>query len=59
MKIKNLYTIAMIIIAGVLVWEQTKSSPNIWVQIIGIVLFFYGMMKLSRKVTSKNQEKEE
>ena len=59
MKIKNIYIIAMIIIAGILVWEQTKSSPNMWIQIIGIVLFFYGMMKLSQKVSSKNQEKEE
>jgi len=59
MKIKNFYIIAMIIIVGVLFWEQTKEKPNVWFLAIGVVLFFYGMMKLSSKTPSKNEDKEE
>jgi hypothetical protein len=33
--------------------------PNTWVQIMGFVLLFYGMMRLSRKVPSKNQDEKE
>ncbi len=56
MKTKNLYLIGMIIIAIVLLWEQSKEKHNIWIQIIGIICFFYGMMKLSAKTPSKNKE---
>ncbi|MGH2667073.1 hypothetical protein [Flavobacterium sp.] len=59
MKIKNRYIIAMIIVAIVLIWEQTKPAPNVWIRVIGVVLFFYGMMKLSAKTPSKNEENEE
>lgn len=49
----------MIIVAIVLIWEQTKPAPNVWIRVIGVVLFFYGMMKLSAKTPSKNEENEE
>jgi hypothetical protein len=59
MKIKTIYIIAMIVVAGVLLWEQTKPNSNVWIKVIGALLFFYGMMKLSAKTPSKNQENEE
>jgi spore maturation protein SpmA len=59
MKVKSIYIVLMVIVAIVLFWEQTKVKHNIYIQIIGIVCFFYGMMKLSAKVPSKNQDKEE
>ena len=59
MKVKGIYIIAMIIVAGILVWEQTKEKPAVWIQVIGVILFFYGMSRLSRKTPSKNQENEE
>lgn len=49
----------MVLVAIALIWEQTKVKPNIWLQIIGVVLFFYGMARLSAKTPSKNQENEE
>ena len=49
----------MIVVVGVLFWQQNSEKPNVWVQVMGFVLLFYGMMRLSRKVSSKNQEREE
>lgn len=59
MKVKNRYIIAMIVVAIVLLWEQTKPAPSVWIRVIGVILFFYGMMRLSAKTPSKNQENEE
>jgi glucose uptake protein GlcU len=59
MKLKNLNIIIMLVIAGLLIWEQTKEKPSIWIQVVGIVFFFYGMIKLSAKTPSKNQDNEE
>ena len=30
-------------------YEQTKAKPNIYILIVSIVVFMYGMMKLSAK----------
>lgn len=49
----------MIVVAGFLIWDQTKLKPNIWIQSLGILLFFYGMSQLSSKTPSKNQENQE
>ena len=40
-------------------YEQTKEKPNVYVLCITIVIFMYGIMKLSTKITSKNQEEKE
>ncbi len=49
----------MILIAGILIWEQGKEKPNVWIQVVGVILFFYGMSRLSAKTPSKNNENEE
>ncbi len=49
----------MIVVVGVLFWQQNSDKPNVWVQVMGFVLLFYGMMRLSRKVPSKNNEQDE
>lgn len=59
MKKSTLYTIIMIVVIVILIWEQTKITPNIWIQVAGILIFFYGMSKLSAKVPSKNNENQE
>lgn len=59
MKVKSIYIIAMLLIAVILIWEQGKEKPNVWIQVIGVVLFFYGMSRLSAKTPSKNEENEE
>jgi hypothetical protein len=43
----------------VALYEQSKAKPNVYVTVAGIVVFMFGMMRLSAKVPSKNSEKEE
>ena len=59
MKFKNIYIIVMLLIVALLIWQQTKAQPSIWIQIPAIIIFFFGMSKLSAQTPSKNQEKEE
>ncbi|RRJ91393.1 hypothetical protein [Flavobacterium macacae] len=56
---KKLFIPIMIIAIGVALYEQSKSSPNIYIMIVAIVLFMYGMMRLTAKVPSKNEENSE
>ncbi|MCF8320421.1 MAG: hypothetical protein K9I35_04335 [Flavobacterium sp.] len=49
----------MIIAILVAFYEQSLDKKNVYIQVISIVIFMIGMMKLSAKVPSKNQEKEE
>ena len=49
----------MIVAIIIAFYEQNKVEKNIYIIIIAIVIFMFGMMKLSAKITSKNQEKEE
>lgn len=52
--------IPMIIVAIIIAfYEQSKSEKNIYIIIIAIVIFMFGMMRLSAKIPSKNQEKED
>lgn len=59
MKIKNIYIIAMLFVMGLLIWENSKPKPNVWIEVAGVVVFFYGMMRLSAKTPSKNQDNDE
>ena len=56
---KKLYIPIMIIAGGAALYEQSKASPNIYIMIGAIVLFMYGMMRLTAKVPSKNQDNSE
>jgi outer membrane biosynthesis protein TonB len=44
------------ILAGL--YEQSKERPNIYIQIVALVVFMYGMMQLSAKTPSKHSEPE-
>jgi outer membrane biosynthesis protein TonB len=44
------------ILAGL--YEQSKDRPNIYIQIVALVVFMYGMMQLSAKTPSKHVEPE-
>ena len=58
MKVFSKILIPIIIIAAYFIFnEQNKSSQNIYILIIAIVVFMFGMMKLSAKTPSKNSEK--
>jgi hypothetical protein len=49
----------MIIAIIIAFYEQSLDKKNVYIQVISIVIFMIGMMKLSAKVPSKNQEKED
>lgn len=43
----------------VVLYEQRSAQKNVYIMVIAIVIFMFGMMRLSSKTPSKNQEKEE
>ena len=50
------FTLVAIIVG---LYEQSKEKPNVYVLCITIVIFMYGIMKLSAKTPSKNQEEKD
>jgi hypothetical protein len=40
-------------------FEQVSDDKNVYITVIAIAIFMFGMMRLSAKTPSKNQEKEE
>ena len=40
-------------------YEESKAEKNIYFIVIAVVIFMIGMMKLSAKTPSKNQDKED
>jgi uncharacterized membrane protein YoaK (UPF0700 family) len=54
------FTILLMVLAiGVAFYEQTSTDKNVYVMVIAIVIFMMGMMKLSSKTPSKNQDNED
>lgn len=49
----------MIVAISVALYEQVSADKNIYIMVIAIAIFMCGMMQLSAKTPSKNQEKEE
>ena len=49
----------MIIAILVAFYEQRSQDKNVYITVIAIAVFMFGMMRLSAKTPSKNQEKEE
>ena len=39
-------------------FEQSKDKPNIYILCAAVAVFMFGMMNLSSKIPSKNQEEE-
>jgi len=56
---RKLYIPIMIITGGAALYEQSKAAPNIYIMIGAIIIFMYGMMRLTAKVPSKNQDNSE
>ena len=40
-------------------FEQSKETPNIYITVIAIAVFMLGMMQLSAKTPSKNQNNDQ
>ena len=49
----------MIVAIIVAFYEQVSNTGNVYITVISIVVFMIGMMQLSAKTPSKNQEKED
>ncbi len=49
----------MLIAIAVAFYEQTTTDKNVYVTVIAMAIFMFGMMRLSAKTPSKNQDKEE
>lgn len=56
---KKLIIPIMIVAIILAIYEQSKADKNVYIMIIAIVIFMFGMMRLSAKTPSKNQDKEE
>ncbi|MFV5702020.1 hypothetical protein ACM55F_09105 [Flavobacterium sp. XS2P12] len=49
----------MVIAITVALYEQVSAEKNVYIMVIAIVIFMMGMMQLSAKTPSKNQDKED
>ena len=49
----------MVVAILVALFEQVKKKKNVYIMVIAIVIFMMGMMQLSAKTPSKNQDKED
>ena len=56
---KKFFIPIMIIAILVALYEQSKADKNIYILVIAIIVFMIGMLLLSAKTPSKNQDKED
>ncbi len=49
----------MVVAIIIALYEQVSAEKNVYVMVIAIVVFMMGMMQLSAKIPSKNQDKED
>ena len=56
---KRLLIPIMIIAIFIAFYEQSSEDKNVYIMIIAIVIFMFGMMRLSSKTPSKNQDKQD
>nr|WP_315207915.1 hypothetical protein [uncultured Flavobacterium sp.] len=49
----------MVLAITVALYQQVSAEKNVYVMVIAIVVFMMGMMQLSAKTPSKNQDKED
>lgn len=53
---KIAYILVTLFFVGWAINEQTKTTPNIWIQIVAVILFFYAMSRLMSKTSSNTME---
>ena len=56
---KTFKILIMILAISVALYEQVSAEKNMYITVVAIVVFMFGMMQLSAKTPSKNQDKEE
>ncbi len=56
---KNLYWLIMVVAIGVAFYEQNSDEKNTIVMVIALGVFIFGLIKLSAKIPSKEQNKDD
>jgi hypothetical protein len=56
---KKFVILIMVLAIGTAFYQQTSADKNIYVMVAAIVIFMMGMMRLSSKTPSKNQDNNE
>lgn len=56
---KKLLLPIMIIAILIAFYEQSLEKKNVYISVVAIAVFMFGMMKLSAKTPSRNQDKED
>ena len=49
----------MVVAITIALYEQVNAEKNVYIMVIAFVIFMMGMMQLSAKTPSKNQDKED
>ncbi|MBW4361403.1 hypothetical protein [Flavobacterium taihuense] len=56
---KKFIILLMAVAIGIALYEQASAEKNVYIMVIAIVVFMMGMMRLSSKTPSKNEDKNE
>ncbi|WP_298141718.1 hypothetical protein [Flavobacterium sp.] len=56
---RKLFYLLIMIAFVVAFYNQRQEKPNVIIAVIAVVIFMFGMMKLSSKIESKNKENDE
>jgi len=56
---KKIIILIMALAIGIAFYEQTSADKNVYIMVVAIVIFMMGMMRLSSKTPSKNQDNNE
>ena len=49
----------MVVAITIALYEQVNAEKNVYIMVIAFVVFMMGMMQLSAKTPSKNQDKDD
>lgn len=58
-KMRKFIIPIMVVAITIALYEQVSAEKNVWILVIAIVVFMMGMMQLSAKTPSKNQDKDD
>lgn len=59
LKMKKIVLLIMVVAIAVAFNEQISKEKNVYIMVGAILVFMFGMMRLSAKTPSKNQDKKE
>lgn len=59
MNMKKILIPVLFVTGFVLLYEQSKDKPNLFIISAAIVIFMFGLMKLNSKIPHKNNDKDQ